>query len=260
VDVSSDVVEISKQILIPLMDGVPYILKNDAFGCLRGGTPDSFGVMINCGTGQVAVGRNRQGVEIRVGGFGWDFGDFAGGSVISQAAVAAAVRANDGRGESTSLVEALLTAANLPDMPAFIERTYRDGSFVRSLGIPKITFGESRNGDPVARRIILSVAQEMAVTALTLIRRLGMESESFDLITAGSVFKGDDPVFLQSIKSEVHEVAPQAHFRIPLYPPVIGAVLLAFEEDGGVTSESFNRNLENSLLSLTQAHDRKQSL
>jgi N-acetylglucosamine kinase-like BadF-type ATPase len=247
IDIRLDVNEVSRRMLDPLMGGVPYLLKNDAFGCLRGGTRDPFGVMINCGTGQVAVGRNRAGVEIRVGGYGWDFGDFAGGGVISQATLAAIVRADDGRGEPTQLVERVLSASGCPNVSEFIERGYRDEEFVRNLELPRITFKASKQGDPVARRIILAIADEMAVTAVTLIRRLGMEQESFDVITAGSVFKGEDPVFLEVIGNKVHETAPAATLRMPLYPPVVGCALLALESVGIPVGDETYTNIELSL-------------
>lgn len=247
IDVGLDVVEVSGRMLDPLMGTVPYLLKNDAFGCLRGGTRDPFGVMINCGTGQVAVGRNRAGIEIRVGGYGWDFGDFAGGGAITQATLAAVVRADDGRGEPTQLVEAVLKASGCADVPAFIERSYRDTDFIRSLRLPQLTFGVSHQGDRVARRIILSIAEEMAVTAITLIRRLEMTQDCFDVITAGSVFKGEDPVFLETITNKVHEIAPRAHLRLPLYPPVIGCALLAYESVGLTATDETYQNIESSL-------------
>ncbi len=247
IDIHADEVEVSRRMLDPLMAGIPYLLKNDAFGCLRGGTRDPFGVMINCGTGQVAVGRNRAGVEIRVGGYGWDFGDFGGGGAILQATLAAVVRADDGRGEPTQLVDAVLSVSGCPTVPEFIERSYRDMEFIRGLGLPKIAFRVSRQGDRVARRIILAVADEMAVTAITLIRRLGMQEDTFDLITAGSVFKGEDPVFLEVIGKKVHEIAPGARLRMPLYPPVVGCALLALESAGFSSNDEVYANIEQSL-------------
>jgi N-acetylglucosamine kinase-like BadF-type ATPase len=244
VDVPSDYADVPLHMLDPLIGKVPYLLKNDAFGCLRGGTRDPFGVMINCGSGQVAVGRNRSGLEVRVGGYGWDYGDFAGGNVITHAAVAAAVRAEDGRGEPTQLVERLLDLSGQASMEDFLARAYRDDAYVWSLGLPKMVFSASRNGDLVARKIILDVADEMAVTATTLIRRLSMEAEDFDLITAGSVFKGEDPAFLAAIQTKVHATAPGARFRMPLYPPVVGAGLLALEEEGLRADEEVYMNLD----------------
>lgn len=252
VDVPSDSVEIPKQVLDPLLNGLPYLLKNDAYGCLRGGTLDPFGVMINCGSGQVAVGRNRAGMEIRVGGYGWEFGDYAGGNVIMHSAVAAMIRAVDGRAEPTALVDMILQSSGHPTVEAFLERGYRDLAYIWSLGIPKLVFRASLQGDAVARRILLSVAEEMAFTAIALIQRLAMESETFDLVTAGSVFKGEDPIFNETIQDKVHQIAPGACFRAPLYPPVVGAGLLAYEWGGLLADESCYSNLGRTMGSLRQ--------
>ena len=243
-DVSQDYETIPQRILDPLLGNVPYSLKNDAFGCLRGGTRSPYGIMINCGTGQVAVGRDRAGKAIRIGGYGFEFGDYSGGSVIAQAAVAAVVRADDGRGEATQLTEWLLEAANLDTVSALIDRTYRDDAYLASLGVPALTFRASAAGDQVARRIILAAAEEMAVTATALVRRLEMEQEEFDLITAGSVFRGEDPVFLETVIQSIRPIAPRANHCFPLYAPVVGAVLLASEEAGLTVSDSMYSNLE----------------
>jgi N-acetylglucosamine kinase-like BadF-type ATPase len=242
-DVPCDYLQIPQLVLEPLLKGVPFHLRNDAFGCLRGGTLDPFGIMLNCGSGQVAVGRNRAGMEIRVGGYGFDFGDFAGGNVITHAAAAAVVRADDGRGEPTQLVDLVLAASGQPNVSAFIDRAYRDDRWVWNLAVPKLVFKASKLGDHVARRILLSVAEELIVTAKTLIRRLRMENDRFDLVTAGSVFKGEDPVFLDTIREAVHSLAPGANFRMPLYPPVAGALLLALEEEGIEATPSVYANL-----------------
>lgn len=247
VDVSQDYRTIPEKILHPLFSDLKYLLKNDSFGCLRAGTRRSFGIMINCGTGQVAVGRNRQGEELRIGGYGFEFGDFSGGSVITQATVAAVVRADDGRGEPTQLTRLLLQAAQQDTVSAFIDRTYRDGALLSRLRIPEITFRASAAGDAVARRIILGAADEMAVTAVALIRRLAMQDDTFDLITAGSIFKGDDETFLATIRSRVHAVAPHARQRFPLYPPVVGAVLLACEQAGQQVPDKVYTNLEETM-------------
>jgi len=243
-DVDSDYHSIPERILRPLMGDLPFDLKNDAFGCLRGGTRDPYGVMINCGTGQVAVGRNRDGKEIRLGGYGFEFGDFSGGSVIAFWAASALIRAEDGRGEATRLYDVLCEAVGAENAAGFLDKTYRDPEYFKSLNIPQLVFKVSKEGDSVAKKIILDSAEEMAVTAIALIRQLGMEKDSFDLVTAGSVFKGDDPDFHDTLHRQVHSVAPGAKFRMPLYDPVVGAALLALEAGGVEPTGEVYKNLE----------------
>jgi N-acetylglucosamine kinase-like BadF-type ATPase len=246
-DVSSDFEEIPNRIIAPITGNAPFELKNDSFGCLRGGTKDPFGVMINCGTAQVAVGRNRQGAEIRLGGYGPEFGDLTGGWIISLKAIAAIVRAWDGRGEATALSDLILKAAGSASIPDFIDRTYRDQEFLMELGITRLVFEASLAGDSVAKEIVLEAAHEMAVTATALIGRLEMQRETFDLIAAGSVFKGEDPIFTETVKSAVLNMAPNARFTTPLFDPVVGAALLALESSGLQTTEEFYQRLEATL-------------
>ena len=246
-DVASDFEEIPPRLIEPVTGSIPHLLKNDSFGCLRGGTRDPYGVMVNCGTGQVAVGRNREGREIRLGGYGFEYGDLTGGGVITYQAVTAVVRAYDGRGEPTALVDLIFDASGTKTVPDFIDRTYRNEELVMSLGIAPLVFKASRAGDRVARRIVLDAAREMAVTATTLIRRLEMQSDEFDVVAAGSVFKGEDPVFMETIEREVHSVAPRARLRTPLYSPVVGAALLALEAAGATATDEMYGRLEETL-------------
>ena len=246
-DVSSDFEELPKRVILPITGKVRHLLKNDSFGCLRGGTRDPFGVMVNCGTSQVAVGRNRSGKEIRLGGYGPNFGDFTGGTMIAFQAVAAMVRAEDGRGEATLLKDFILEASGLDSVETFIDRTYRDEEYLLGLGLAPLVFHASMKKDRVARRILLEAAEEIAITAVALIRRLEMESDEFDLVAAGSVFKGEDPIFFETVKIKVLAVAPRARFRTPLYPPVVGAALLALEAEGVTVTDPVYDRMEGSL-------------
>ena len=74
-----------------------------------------------------------------------------------------------------------------------------------------------------------------------------MEPDEFDVVAAGSVFKGDDPVFLQSIEEAIHVVAPAARLQMPLYAPVVGAALLAAEAMGTSVDDRMYGKLEGTL-------------
>lgn len=243
VDIPADEREIPVQVLRPVLGDAPFVLKNDAFGCLRGGTLEPFGVMINCGTGQVAVGRSRAGNEIRVGGYGWEYGDFGGGNVMTHGAVAAIIRGEDGRGPTTLLKDLVLDHTGCASVAEFHEKTYRNSQLLWTYHIPRLVFRASVLGDEAARTIVLGVAREMELTALALIRRLDLVHDEFDVITAGSVFKGEDPVFIESIRAGVHAVSPGARFRMPAYQPVVGCALIAFETVGGNVDAEYHANL-----------------
>lgn len=62
-------------------------IVSDAWYGLRSGTSDYVGVSLVYGFGTNAVGQNRDGLEVQVGGFGCLFGDTAGGRDLAHDAL-----------------------------------------------------------------------------------------------------------------------------------------------------------------------------
>jgi len=80
----------------------------DAFG-------QGAGVLLVVGTGSMAWGRDPEGREVRVGGWGGLLGDEGGGYWLGLQGLRAVVRAADGRGGETLLSNTLLEALHLHD-------------------------------------------------------------------------------------------------------------------------------------------------
>src|SRR5262249_21968749 len=96
----------------------------DAEPILAAATPDNCGVALICGTGSLAWGRNALGQTARSGGWGYLIGDEGSGYAIARAAVAAAMRAADGRGQPTAILELLLKKFGVASPPELVERIY----------------------------------------------------------------------------------------------------------------------------------------
>jgi len=79
------------------------IIDNDMPALLRSGTERGWGVAVVCGTGINCLGLAPDGREARFLSFGPVSGDWGGGRDVGLAALAAAVRAADGRGPRTVL-------------------------------------------------------------------------------------------------------------------------------------------------------------
>jgi len=69
-------------------------------------------------------------------------------------------------------------------------------------------------------------------------------SEKVEVVLAGSVFKGESPLLLDSFTLSLHRVAPLAEVVFPSFPPVFGALLMAMEEEGVKIGEEVYKNLE----------------
>src|SRR5437016_1006396 len=102
-----------------------FTVDNDARIALTGAIGFGAGVVVIAGTGSVAFGRNDEGAEARAGGWGPAIGDEGSAYGIARLAFAAIVRAFDGRGPATRMVEMLKNEYKMaPDeLPRFVYAT-----------------------------------------------------------------------------------------------------------------------------------------
>ena len=83
------------------------VVLNDCFAALRAGADKGWGVVLICGQGINAAAIGPNGRTLRFAGIGDLAGDWGGGGGLGEAALAAAIRARDGRGPRTSLERAV---------------------------------------------------------------------------------------------------------------------------------------------------------
>ncbi|MYS50866.1 ATPase, partial [Streptomyces sp. SID6013] len=79
---------------------------SDAVTAHAGALGGRAGVVLAIGTGSVAVGIGADGTYARVDGWGPLLGDDGSGARIGTAGLRAALRAHDGRGPATALLDA----------------------------------------------------------------------------------------------------------------------------------------------------------
>jgi len=208
-------------------------VKNDSFAALRGGTPKPYGVVVVSGTGTVAVGRNQEGKEHRAGGLGSDFGDLGSGPDILKMAISAVVRENDGRGQKTQLTQKMLTIFSCTNTTEWIDQNYRSTpNPEQMIQVIQAVYESAAKKDKAAQRIVKTIAEEIALSALAVIKCLNMQKETFDVVLAGSIHKQKGKILMPLISQRIHRCAPNACIRYPELPPVAGSVILAMEENG----------------------------
>ena len=94
-----------------------------------------------------------------------------------------------------------------------------------------VVFQVAAEGDPVAQQLILWAGRELGSLAIGVIRQLGFEALDFDVVLAGSFFKGS-PLLAQVMRETIQPIAPGAHLVRLRVPPVVGGVLLGAEQAG----------------------------
>lgn len=116
------------------------------------------GVVLICGTGVVALAIDADGALRTADGWGPWLGDEGGGAWIGAAGLRAALRAHDGRGPSTALLDAARARFGAPETwPAQLTDAAAVASFA-----PDVLAAED---DPVASAIVSAAAESLAATA-----------------------------------------------------------------------------------------------
>ncbi|HEX6800574.1 MAG TPA: BadF/BadG/BcrA/BcrD ATPase family protein [Ktedonobacterales bacterium] len=159
--------------LAPLADHLR--VSNDA-ELLVGALPGGVGVALIAGTGSIALGRNAAGETTRAGGWGHIFGDEGSGYALGVAALRAAARAADGRGEPTALRLAVLRTLDVAAPYALIARVHQDCDKAAIARLASLVVAEAEADDAVARTILHQAAADLAEQAHAVMRTLALEA------------------------------------------------------------------------------------
>jgi N-acetylglucosamine kinase-like BadF-type ATPase len=242
-DVPEDYEMLERELYTPLFGGIPRTFRNDSMAGLRGGLREPYGIVIACGTGCVCAGRNRAGAETRVGGLGDAFGDMTSGSSIGRDGLQAVWQSRDNILPPTLLSELYLERSGCADLDAFFYARYR-GELLDSALEPMapLVFEAARRGDATACGILARHGEYLGMMVNGAARRLGMEHEAFHVVMAGSVFKGNavSPVLADAMRTAIHRVCPDAQTVMPLFEPVVGALLMAMERELTITEAVYD--------------------
>ncbi len=207
----------------------PFMVGNDTLVALVAGTSAGWGVAVIAGTSNNALGRDRQGRLGRMVGSSW-FGEFAGAGEIVHRAQQAVAAAWTLRGPATELTEAFLAATGAADVEDLLAGLMR-GRYDLSARHAPLVFAVAESGDMVACEIIRWAGRELGSLACGIIRQLGFEKIEFELVQAGSIYKGS-PLLTEVMHETVLKLAPRARFVRLEAPPVVGGVLLGMEAAG----------------------------
>jgi len=211
------------------------LVTNDARIALAGavaGPVEGPGIVLIAGTGAIAFGRGTDGTEARAGGWGSIIGDEGSGYAIARRGLAAVVRSLDGRGPPTRIRELLFASEGMTSSDELLHRIYRtDGGAADVAAYFPLVMAAAKEGDAVALGILAEAGDELALAAVTVIRKLHLEREAFDVATVGGVFSAGE-LILGPLRDRIRSAAPGARLHPPLYPPEIGAVRLALARAG----------------------------
>ncbi|HEX6104568.1 MAG TPA: BadF/BadG/BcrA/BcrD ATPase family protein [Gemmatimonadales bacterium] len=190
---------------------------------LAGAFEEGPGIVVSAGTGSISVGRDRNGRQARIGGYGWQMGDEGSGYAIGRAALGAVSRAQDGRSPRTALSERVLAATRSQDFDALV-RWAASASPAEIAALAPHVLEIAATGDPLAQGIADYAARELSQLAICLLPLLDVEPPVGVALTGG-LLGADGPLR----RSVLQRLAEEPGLR-PLDTPVdavVGALRVA---------------------------------
>ena len=203
---------------------------NDTFAVLRAGTERGWGVGVVCGAGINCVGVAPDGRHARFPALGWSTGDWGGGYDVGVAAVSAAARSEDGRGERTTLEQAVPAHFGEATPSALAEALHAGRIGERGVvELAPVVFAEAGR-DAVAAEIVDRLADEVVTMIRVTLERLELSGEPVEVALGGGLMRSGDAALIGAIEAGVKEIAPAATVHVTGSPPVVGAALLGLDE------------------------------
>jgi glucosamine kinase len=197
---------------------------------LAGGLAGRPGIVVVAGTGSAAYGRDAAGNTWKAGGWGSLLDDGGGGYWLGAQALAAAARAEDGRGISTTLGPRALARLELPSvreaMTRMIAGTLRRHEVAR---VAADVIAAAAEGDAVADKLLERGAGELALMAGAVARKI-FAGGAPAVVLAGTT--AQQPGYAERIVRALAAEMPAAQVVPAALPPVAGAVLRALQEAG----------------------------
>ncbi|HEV7234945.1 MAG TPA: BadF/BadG/BcrA/BcrD ATPase family protein [Ktedonobacteraceae bacterium] len=145
------------------------------------------GVALIAGTGSIALGYDKCGATTRAGGWGHSLGDEGSGYEIGRLALQAAVRASDGRGKATTLLERIMNYWQLNTVNDLTSQVYLYGSTTKIAALSMLVFTAAKEGDALAQEIVQRAVDELALAAVTVSKKLDFTAMPIPLALGGGL-------------------------------------------------------------------------
>lgn len=233
--------EIKDRVIRPMFRTSHLSVVHDSVNALEGATAGRAGLIVIAGTGSVARGRDSQERDVRVGGWGHQFGDEGSAYWIGREAVRATAAQHDGIGQKTVLTPMLFYRLSVKSAYELMAKYY-SGEFSRDhlAGLAAWVNEAAESGDTVALGILRKAGRDLAQYAVDIMSLLFPEQDAnrdrnrdvadFIVCFTGGVFHSR--YVLDSFTEGVRKKVPGVEIRPAALPPVFGSLLLAYRAAG----------------------------
>jgi len=227
--------EMLKQ-LLPAAQNVEN--SSDAISALTSGIGRDNGMVLVAGTGAVVFIREDDTIS-QVGGWGYLLGDEGSAYDLGRGGFNRALRAIDGRGEMTALVELYAEAIGMPIVQAIPEIYQKGKKYIASFA--PLVFKAAADGDETAIALVQSCAEELSQLLRAGCRN--MQKPPFRVVIVGSMWKSGG-ILEERLESQLD---PQFELCITALPPVYGSALEALYLIDREAGQPFKDNFKASL-------------
>jgi hypothetical protein len=178
------------------VNNAAVFVYNDAIGALAAGTDGSLhGIAVISGTGTICVGVNVREEQIRASGWGPVLGDEGAGTSIAARALHAITAAVDGVTRPTLMTELVLKQLGLAQPSDLIAWAYAPetrGNWEKFAALTRSVVAAADAGDAAAIAILHHAAHYLAVSCITVARRLHLSEQSAPQSESHQPLVGDE--------------------------------------------------------------------
>lgn len=181
------------------------------------------GIIIIAGTGSAVYGVNQSGRSLRLGGWGYLFGDEGSAFRLAREALSASMACED-LNEPSELAALALSYFKLPSLRAVVRSVYQQQiTRERIAGFAPAILEAARCGDVQANALAVASARALARLATAASTRLEMRPPRIAL--AGGMFASQS--YQQFTAAGLREMCPQTEIVEAAHDPAEGALRLA---------------------------------
>lgn len=211
------------------------LLTGDQETALTGALGAPRGMVLIAGTGSICFGRDASGKTARSGGYGHKIDDEGSGYALGRDALAAVVRAQDGRGPRTLLTDLVFAQLKVVDVGGLVQFTYDPKTDKKQIAaLAPLVARAYEAGDEAAKAVVEKACRELALLVGPVARALHMEDGVLAL--CGSILLRDKTV-RAGTAALLRASFPGMRLAEPKSDAAAGAALLALEKlnikDGG---------------------------
>ncbi len=184
------------------------------------------GIVVVGGTGMIAYGQDPLDHKVRRGGYGFLLGDEGSGFWLGLQGLMAAIKAFEGRGPATALVEKILEKTGMESFVEAIPYFYADPQ-KRIADLAPLVLDAAIAQDTVAERIVEEGTQEVARLVESVYRELQFP-ETFPVKLAGGIFQNN--YYFHRTRQAIQKTFPGARVEHSVATPAYGAALIVMKD------------------------------